>query len=140
MWATEREVMANQRIFVTEDDPATCRLLQDLLADEGYTEVQPVARHELVAAARHEPPAVLLLDVPGAQAHAGRALLSQLRCDPRTASIAVIICSTMRHEKWRQSVEESDIGDGYVEKPFYVADLVGQIRTLLGPPSHDLTA
>ena len=140
MWAMERVVMSDQSIFITDDDSATRALLQDLLVEEGYTQVESVPRHEVLAAAQREPPAVLLLDVHGAQPCAGRVLLGQLRHEPRTASVAVIICSTMRRETWQHSAHGGDSGDGYVEKPFQVAELLYQIQALLGPPACDVTA
>ena len=140
MFATQREVITNQRIFVTDDDPAIRMFLEELLIDESYTEVRWVARSELVAEARREPPAVLLLDVHGAQPSDGRALLGELRGNPRTATVAVIICSTMRREAWQQQIVRNDAGDGFLEKPFHVAELMGLILRLLGPPVCDVAA
>jgi len=126
--------MVNQKIIVTTDDLVYSQLLQDLLADEGYSDVLCVAHAAAYQVARYQQPAVLLLDVHGAQPASDWELLDKLWGDPDTAYIPVIVCSTMRLSAWQSRQWARDMPCDYLEKPFQLDDLLGRIAALLRQP------
>ena len=89
------------RILVVDDIPANVRLLEAVLAPQGYNVVSATDGHaalELVASAA---PDLVLLDVvmPGKD---GYAVCTELRANEETAVLPVImITSSIGHEKTR---------------------------------------
>ena len=77
-------------VLVIDDDPLVVRLVKNVLEDEGYDVLTATGREEGLDKARAEPPAIILLDLlmPGMD---GFALVEELRADPITASIPIVI-------------------------------------------------
>src|SRR5438093_3940796 len=82
------------RIVVVEDDPATAALLSDLLGDEGYSVTVLPSAFGVRAAVRCLQPSAILLDL-ALPYRSGVALLAELKADPTTASVPVIIVSAL---------------------------------------------
>lgn len=123
--------MVDQKIVVATDDLVYSQLLQDLLADEGYRDVVWVAHAAAYEVARRQQPALLMLDVHGAQLASDWALLDLLWGDPDTAHIPMIVCSTMRQAAWQSRKWARDVLCDYLEKPFQIDDLLELITALL---------
>ncbi len=80
------------RILIVEDDLTTGEVLVDVLSREGYDPVltqSAVGASTLLTRAR---PQAVVLDL-GLPFRSGAALLTELKNDPRTASIPIVICS-----------------------------------------------
>ena len=128
------------------DDPSVAPLVRVLVADDeddirdlvclavrkaGAAEVTAVADGTAaLAAARLHLPELAVLDVsmPGAT---GLEVCAALRADPATAGISILLLSA------GASLDDVARGlsagaDAYLAKPFSVAGLVSQIRTLTG--------
>ncbi|WP_244225063.1 ATP-binding protein [Corallococcus sicarius] len=94
---------------------------------EGHFKVEAVADgHHALAVARERPPDVVLSDVmmPGLD---GFGLLRELKSDPRTAHVPVILLSARAGEEAK--VEGLNAGaDDYLVKPFGVRELVARLE------------
>ncbi|MDP9373567.1 MAG: response regulator [Chloroflexota bacterium] len=79
---------ASARVLIIEGDPHIAGLLADLLGDEGYR-VAVGAGGQGLAAARADPPGLILLDVmmPGMD---GPEVCRRLQADPRTRSVPIV--------------------------------------------------
>lgn len=113
-------------ILVIEDDPTIARLLEVVLNDEGFA----VLWHDrglpaLAAAARLEPQ-MILLDV-GLPDTGGRAVLSALRANPRTAAIPVVIVSALPRDVLRHDFPDAQ---ALVSKPFELEELLKAVAGL----------
>jgi signal transduction histidine kinase/CheY-like chemotaxis protein len=97
-------------IFSVDDDPSVAPLLEKMLAGRGYRIVASSNASNAVTDARRLRPAVILLDLlmPGRD---GRDVLRELKNDPETSAIPVIVVSVV------DSSEMPDLADGYVTKP-----------------------
>jgi CheY-like chemotaxis protein len=115
---------------VVEDDPDTGVLLADVLGDEGYrVHVMHTALGTLGEIERLHPAAILLdLALPY---RSGAALLMDLKTDPATASIPVIVVSAYLDTL---SPERAALATTLLGKPFEVPDLLAAVQGASGPP------
>ncbi len=116
-------------VLVVEDDPAIQELLRYALTQANF-DVCIASTAELgFAEIRRELPAVVLLDLmlPGMS---GVSLARQLRSDPRTRTLPIIMVTAKAEEVDR--VQGLELGaDDYVTKPFSPRELVARIRAVL---------
>ena len=116
-------------ILVVEDEPAILELLKVNLVDAGY-EVREAADAETANALLKEAlPDLVLLDwmLPG---QSGLAFAKQLRADPRTKELPVIMVTARTDEADRVAGLEAWVDD-YVTKPFSPRELKARIKAVL---------
>ena len=116
-------------ILVVEDEPAIRELLKINLVDAGY-EVREAADAEAANALLKEAlPDLVLLDwmLPG---QSGLAFAKQLRADPRTKQLPVIMVTARTDEADRVAGLEAWVDD-YVTKPFSPRELKARIKAVL---------
>jgi len=116
-------------ILVVEDEPAIRELLKINLVDAGY-EVREAADAEAASALLKEAlPDLVLLDwmLPG---QSGLAFAKQLRADPRTKELPVIMVTARTDEADRVAGLEAWVDD-YVTKPFSPRELKARIKSVL---------
>jgi sigma-B regulation protein RsbU (phosphoserine phosphatase) len=116
-------------ILIVDDTPANLRLLSKMLAEHGY-QVRPVPSGPLaLAAARAEPPDLILLDIrmPGMD---GYQVCEQLKAEPETRQVPVIFISAL--DAIGDKVRAFGAGGvDYVTKPFQVAEVLARVETHL---------
>jgi two-component system phosphate regulon response regulator PhoB len=116
-------------ILVVEDEPAILELLKINLVDAGY-EVREAADAETAGAlVKEKLPDLVLLDwmLPG---QSGLAFAKQLRADPRTKELPVIMVTARADEADRVAGLEAWVDD-YVTKPFSPRELKARIKSVL---------
>ena len=122
--------MSSARILVAEDDPALREALRDVLALAGYAAVTVSDGTQALAAARAEPPDLIILDhmMPGLD---GLSVLRALQADARLRGIPVILLTGAAHDLPPQPGVAA-----IVEKPFQMVPLQDMVRSLLAsrPP------
>jgi len=125
---------AGLRVLVVEDDIGIARLLQQLLARQGF-EVTHADSIPAALAALETPPApdLVLLDVvlPGAPLRDGFHLLNRIRHHPGLARLPVImVTSQSSDEQVHRGLREG--ADGYIFKPFQWPALYACVQSVLG--------
>ncbi|MFO1306774.1 MAG: phosphate regulon transcriptional regulator PhoB [Burkholderiales bacterium] len=116
-------------VLVVEDEPAILELLKVNLADAGY-EVREAGDAETASALLKDAlPDLVLLDwmLPG---QSGLAFAKQLRADPRTKELPVIMVTARTDEADRVAGLEAWVDD-YVTKPFSPRELKARIKSVL---------
>jgi len=116
-------------ILVVEDEPAILELLKVNLVDAGY-EVRGAADAEAAQKMlAQDLPDLVLLDwmLPG---QSGLALAKQLRADPRTRELPIIMVTARTEESDRVAGLEAWVDD-YVTKPFSPRELKARIKAVL---------
>jgi DNA-binding response OmpR family regulator len=115
-------------VLIADDDPTIRLILMLNLDAEGMQVEMTGDGAEVVGLARRVHPDVAVLDVmlPGAD---GCSVLRDLRADPRTADIPVVLLSARTSddeiwEGWRAGA------DSYVTKPFDIGELLAIVRAV----------
>jgi DNA-binding response OmpR family regulator len=121
--------MSNGRLLVADDDRDIRDLVAFKLEQAGY-EVQAVQDGvAALDAARADAPALVVLDVmmPGLS---GVDVTRELRADPRTASVPIILLTARAQEADVESGFATG-ADDYVVKPFSPRELVSRVQAVL---------
>ena len=128
---TELDKSRSARILVVEDDPGAARLLELQLTSAGYEVVwcdQPQRALEMAAELQ---PAAITTDIVMQHSN-GWELLSNLKSDPRTATIPVIVVSIVD-----QPATGALLGaDEYVVKPVEKEVLLSAVERCLNHRGH----
>lgn len=122
-------VAAGGRVLVVDDEPDIVALVAYHLARAGYRVSTAATGTDGLAAARHERPALIVLDLmlPGLS---GYDVLEQLRGDAATQAIPVLMLTARREEQDR--IRGLTMGaDDYLAKPFAPQELVLRVGAIL---------
>ena len=124
------EESVTKKILIVDDEPNIVVSLEFLMRQQGYT-VRVVHDGEAaLRSVREFAPDLLLLDVMMPRM-SGYDVCQKLREDPLTQHVKVIMLSAKGREI--EVIKGISVGaDAYVTKPFSTADLMAQVRALLG--------
>jgi diguanylate cyclase (GGDEF)-like protein len=116
------------KLLVVDDDPTTSELIRQWFADSVEVLASPDGLQGLQAAYDHLPDLVLLdLRMPGLD---GIAVAQQLKEDPKTRAIPILVLSACRDNE--SKIEAFSAGaDDFVTKPFQVQEVEARIQSLL---------
>lgn len=118
-----------ERVLVVDDEADIVALVAYHLVKAGYRVSTASSGPDALAAARQERPALLVLDLmlPGAS---GYEVLEQLRAQPATRDVAVLMLTARRDEQDR--IKGLSLGaDDYLTKPFSPQELVLRVGAIL---------
>ena len=121
--------VTGERILVLYDEADIVALVAFHLVKAGYRVSTASTGPDAVSAARQERPALIVLDLmlPGAS---GYDVLEQLRGQPATREIAVLMLTARREEQDR--IRGLSLGaDDYLTKPFSPQELVLRVGAIL---------
>ena len=126
-------------VLVVDDERDLVSLLDFNLRQAGYETTLAYGGEEALSAARRRPPHLVLLDLMLPDLY-GTEVCRQLKADPRTRSVPVVMLTARGSEVDR--VVGFELGaDDYVVKPFSVRELVLRVGAVLrragaaAPPS-----
>ena len=125
--------MGTVRILVVDDDPVIVELLRVNFEIEGFEVVSAADGREGLDRARSEQPDVVVSDIMMPRLD-GLQMLRQLRADPTTARLPVILLSAKAQNADVQQGMELGAAD-YVTKPFDPLDLIARVNAVLPDPA-----
>jgi DNA-binding response OmpR family regulator len=115
------------RVLVVDDDPLHCKLVQFLLAEEGYEVTAVGSPDAALAQVETSPPDLYVLDVNMPQT-SGFDLCRKLR----TANPSAVILFLTARTELDDRVSGLELGaDDYLIKPFEPAELVARVKALM---------
>ena len=120
---------AGERVLVIDDEPDIVALVAYHLAKSGYSVSTATNGSEGLAMAKRDKPSLIVLDLmlPGLS---GFEVMEQLRGDPATARVAVLMLTARREEGDR--IQGLALGaDDYLTKPFSPQELVLRVAAIL---------
>ncbi len=123
------EAVAALRVLVAEDEPDIAALIAYQLTREGFRVETTGSGSEALDAVGREIPDLLVLDrmLPGLS---GDEVLRQLKSEPSTANIPVLVLTAKREQEDR--IEGLELGaDDYLTKPFSPRELVLRAQAIL---------
>ena len=118
-----------ERVLVVDDEPDIVALVVYHLAKSGYAVSTATNGTEALAIAKRDKPALVVLDLmlPGLS---GLEVMEELRADPATARVAVLMLTARREEEDR--IRGLTLGaDDYLTKPFSPPELVLRVGAIL---------
>ncbi len=114
------------RILIVEDEPGIADTLQYALRTEGFEPLCCATGEEALAAARAQPPALVILDV-GLPDTSGFEVFKRLRA----SSDVPVVFLTARSDEIDRVVGLELGADDYIAKPFSPRELVARVRGIL---------
>jgi two-component system phosphate regulon response regulator PhoB len=126
---TATQAATGERVLVVDDEADIVALVAYHLVKAGYRVSTASSGPDALGAARQERPALVVLDLmlPGAS---GYDVLEQLRAQPATREIAVLMLTARREEQDR--IRGLSLGaDDYLTKPFSPQELVLRVGAIL---------
>ncbi len=118
-----------RRVLLADDDPGLRRLIGTTLGTTDFDVLHAVDGEEALRIARLEHPEMVLLDVNMPKVD-GFEVCQQLKSDPETASINVIIITARAADADRARGREVG-ADDYFIKPFSPIQLLNKVYALL---------
>jgi DNA-binding response OmpR family regulator len=116
-------------IMIVDDNPANLKLLDQMLRQRAY-EVRSFPRGRLaLAAAEHEPPDLILLDVTMPEMN-GYEVCERLKSNPALSGVPVIFISALNATEDKIKGFESG-GVDYISKPFQFEEVHARVETHL---------
>jgi len=116
-----------RKILVVDDNPSILEAVELILSSEGYdvkTLLQGDQTYETVIKYK---PHLLILDLLLSGKN-GQEITKELKASPKTKDIPVVIISA--HPEAKKSAENAG-AEGFLEKPFDVADLLDTVTSFL---------
>lgn len=125
----------SKRVLLAEDEPNIVESLTFLLTRAGFEVAVESNGRRALDAALGDVPDVLILDVmlPGLD---GYEILRQLRSDPRTDKLPVVMLTAKGQREDRETALECG-ADVFITKPFANAEVIAAIKQLVsGSPDE----
>lgn len=124
-------MIEKKRISVVDDYPEILEMIAETLTDEGF-EVQTIANHySAYEEIRRWKPDLIMLDLMLGTAQAGWQVLDQLKRDPATQAVPVVLCSAATTDVREVATSPYARQVEYLEKPFEIDLLLRKIAHLL---------
>ena len=116
-----------KRVLVVDDDPDVLEVFQEVLETENYKVYPLLSPRYIFKTIRDFNPDLIILDIM-LNGMDGRAVFKELRLNPDTESIPVILASARYDENYITSQKYHP--NDYLEKPFNMADLLHKVNAL----------
>ena len=120
---------AKRRVLVADDDDGLRRLIWTTLGTEHFELLQAIDGEDALRIAREQHPELVLLDVNMPKLD-GFEVCRQLKTEPETAGIKVVILSARGADTDRARGREAG-ADDYFIKPFSPVQLLNKVYALL---------
>jgi CheY-like chemotaxis protein len=123
--------MGGARILIVEDHPTMREAMRLVLEGEGFDITEAGDGRSALDAVRTDRPDLVFLDLnmPGSN---GTDVLAQIKADPTTAHVHVIIVTATGEEGRERALAMG--ADGYFTKPFSPIALLHAVEGVLGVP------
>ena len=118
--------MAHESILVVDDQPASTKLIQSILAGEGYQVLVAANATEALQALQNSMPDLILMDIhlPGLD---GSALMRLLKSHPESRHIKIVAISAYASKEDDERIISAGC-DGFIPKPVDTRTLAASIR------------
>jgi CheY-like chemotaxis protein len=119
----------SKKILVADDNPASLELITEVLELCGYEVITAADGVEALAAASHQIPDLVLVDIQMPRLD-GFEVLRRLRAEPRFSGLQVVALTAFAMQGDRERAMDAGF-DGYITKPVEIASLRQAVSELL---------
>lgn len=124
---------AARSVLIVEDEDNIALALEHLMRREGYRLARVASGADALPAIRRDRPDLVLLDVMLPEV-SGYEICQAVRLDPELKAVKVLMMTARGNQMERR--KGLALGaDGFISKPFDVADLKSEVRRLLAASS-----
>jgi two-component system cell cycle response regulator DivK len=116
-------------VLVVEDNELNMKLFNDLLEAHGYAVIQARTGPEALAAARRQPPDLILMDIQLPEV-SGLQVTQEILKDPRLADIPVIAVTAFAMKGDEERIRAGGCRD-YISKPISVVSFLEKVKRYL---------
>lgn len=124
---TSPETAQRGTVAVVDDTRDSLRLLEEILAEQGYHVRPALQARRALADIQANPPDLILLDIMMPEMD-GYAVCAALKADERTQDIPVIFISAL-HETFDKMKAFSMGGVDYITKPYHIEEVLARVAT-----------
>jgi DNA-binding response OmpR family regulator len=117
-------------ILIAEDEPSILESLDFILRRAGWSIASVTDGEAVLSTLRRAPPRLVVLDVMLPK-RSGFDVLKQIRADDVLRELPVLILTAKGQAKDRRTAEELG-ADGFVTKPYANAEVIDEVRRLIG--------
>ena len=117
-------------ILIAEDEPSILESLDFILRRAGWSIAAVTDGEAVLSTLRRTPPKLVVLDVMLPR-RSGFDVLKQIRADDLLRELPVLILTAKGQAKDRRTAEELG-ADGFVTKPYANAEVIDEVRRLIG--------
>jgi cyclic di-GMP phosphodiesterase len=129
-WADDAAQLGKMKILIVDDEPVNVALLEEILAENGYTRFESTTNSkEVLAGCKQFRPDLVLLDLMMPPPD-GFALLDSLRADADDPFLPVVILTADTNEESKRRALQAGATD-FLLKPFDHVEVALRIRNLL---------
>jgi two-component system cell cycle response regulator DivK len=121
--------MSQKRILYVEDNEFNRKIVRQLLARTSYRLTEATDGEEGVASALADPPDLVLMDIQLPKI-SGLEATKQLRGDPRTAQVPIIVVTSFALSGDDQKATAAG-ATAYLAKPYSPRELLAKIREIV---------
>lgn len=116
-------------VLVVEDNELNMKLFNDLLEAHGYAVMQARTGPEALAAARRQPPDLILMDIQLPEI-SGLQVTQEILKDPRLSDIPVIAVTAFAMKGDEERIRAGGCRD-YISKPISVVSFLEKVKRYL---------
>jgi twitching motility two-component system response regulator PilH len=117
------------KVLVVEDSAPQREMISDLLRKSGLAVAIAMDGVEAMEQVQSDQPDLVILDIIMPRMN-GFEVCRQLKSDPKTQNVPVVICSS-KNEDFDRYWGMKQGADAYIAKPFQARELIGTIKQLL---------
>ena len=129
-WRSDLVAYVKMRILIVDDEPANVALLEDILGNQGYTDLKSTTDSRRVSElCREFDPDLILLDLFMPHVD-GFAVLDSLRADRSEVYLPIIVLTADVNEETKRRALHGGATD-FLHKPFDYIEVLLRIRNLL---------
>jgi putative two-component system response regulator len=130
LWADDSAWLSKMKILIIDDEPVNVALLEEILAENGYTRFESVTDSKLALdACKAFQPDIVFLDLMMPPPD-GFAVLESLRAQGDDAFLPIIVLTADTNEESKRRALEAGATD-FLLKPFDHVEVALRIRNLL---------
>jgi len=119
-----------KKILIVDDEEMVRFMLCECLKDEGYEVIEGENGYDGLNLARMEQPDLVIMDINMPQMD-GIEAVRNLRADSEISHIPIFISTGVGNAKKNFTKEQMTEVQGFVEKPYQIEKILGQIKNIL---------